>query len=489
MDSALDILQNSFFLAVAIFLLGFCIFVHELGHFLAARWRGLEVTRFSIGFGPKIFSFTRKGVDYRVSWIPLGGYVALPQLSDMRAIEGDDETAEPHKPISYSDKLWVLVAGPGFNVLFGIFLAVILWIVGRPELSYLDTTQIGYVAEEVETAEGEMVPAPGFEAGLREGDVILRVDGVEPDGWNEVRELILMGTGREDGRPMVTFDVDRDGENLTVPVYPVLVSRERIRQVGIGAAEPLVLGLILENSPAEEAGLEVGDRVVSLNGARVFSEVEIYRALEETPGEPVTLTVEREGSRFDVALTGREVVTDQAGNTRLDTGFRIEREMTFVHENPAEIIWGQILTTYRTLRALLSPTSDIRPDQLSGPPGIAYTLFRFAENLHFLIWILILININLAFLNLLPIPVLDGGHIVFATIDKIRGKPLPPTVIGGLQSVFMILLLSLMLYVIFHDVMRIGHDIEENREMREQAEQAVAPVFDEGAEPAPEPSE
>ena len=179
----LDLIQSigsnlwAVFLIVLFF--GGSIFVHELGHFLTARRRGVRVERFSIGFGPKICSWRGKdGVEYRLSWLPLGGYVALPQLADLRGIEGESEVdAAQLPPVSYPSKMLVFVAGAAFNVLFAFLLAVILWLAGCPELENITTTRIGFVKRTEKMPDGREVPSPAMAAGLKVNDVIRSVDG------------------------------------------------------------------------------------------------------------------------------------------------------------------------------------------------------------------------------------------------------------------------------------------------------------------------
>ena len=173
------ILSNPWEIFLIFVFFGGSIFVHELGHFLAARRRGVHVARFSIGFGPRIISWRSKdGVEYRLSWLPLGGYVALPQLADMQAIEGEAGLdVEKLPPVSYATKIIVFVAGAVFNVLFAFLLACIIWFVGQPVTEEEQTTKVGIARPTIETADGQMVPGPAYEAGLRVGDVILAVDG------------------------------------------------------------------------------------------------------------------------------------------------------------------------------------------------------------------------------------------------------------------------------------------------------------------------
>ena len=163
------LLSNIWSIFLVVLFFGGSIFVHELGHFLAARRRGVHVERFSIGFGPKIFSWRGKdGVEYRISWLPLGGYVALPQLADLRGIEGDSEVElEKLPPITYSTKMIVFAAGAAFNVIFAFALASIIWFIGQPMSSEMATTRIGYVSATLDLSDGSKTPSPASQAGSR----------------------------------------------------------------------------------------------------------------------------------------------------------------------------------------------------------------------------------------------------------------------------------------------------------------------------------
>ena len=183
-----SLFSGAWSLILIILFFGGSIFVHELGHFLAARRRGVKVTRFSIGFGPAIWSHIAKdGVEYRLSWLPLGGYVALPQLADMAAIEGGSEVTEPLPPLSYTTKVIVFVAGAFFNVLFAILLATIVWFVGQPTISDLETTQVGVVQPTLTLPDGKTVASPAMEAGVLPGDKIVSVDGAKVNDFDDSR--------------------------------------------------------------------------------------------------------------------------------------------------------------------------------------------------------------------------------------------------------------------------------------------------------------
>jgi len=258
------------FLFVALFALGFTIFIHELGHFLAARNRGLIITRFSIGFGPKLFGWTRNGVEYRLSAIPFGGYVALPQLSDMGRLEGnenpdgsipedqdspksawddfeeEDEEEEPKEAIpkiSYADKMIVSVMGAVFNILLAFALSVVLWFFGYDVTDAQLATKIGYVAETVErwnplVEEGEEVTSPAKKAGLLPGDEILAVDGAPVDNFMDIQNRIITGKQQTaQGRRLLNLTILRKGQEKKIEVYPEVWGTEEIRVIGIGPKE------------------------------------------------------------------------------------------------------------------------------------------------------------------------------------------------------------------------------------------------------------
>ncbi len=464
-------------IALIVLFFGGSIFVHELGHFLAAKRRGLRIDRFSIGFGPKIFGWMRNGVEYRVSWLPLGGYVALPQLADMRGIEGGpNEEGDALPPISYADKMIVAVMGAVFNVLFAFALACVIWVFGMPTTDQQTTTVVGYVAPTLTLPDGREVESPAAKAGLREGDRIVAIDGRSVVDWGGLKQTLVSSTGRgSNDEPRSVLTVERDGARLQTEIFPRIAGDENMRLIGISPAEPLVVGATLANSPAARAGLGKGDRIMAVDGRTFYSRWQLEDYVTKNVGQSIEYTVERDGKAMSFPLSPVEVVYTSDGQKTASVGISYEMQTLVLHPGPIAQLREQFVTMYRVLSALLNPQSDLGIGQMSGPPGIVRALFVTSQiDIRIMIWVTILININLAVFNLLPIPVLDGGHMLFATLGKLRGRALPAQFIAAAQSAFMILLFSLMLFVSYRDI---GRWMRDNREDDRIERTYITPVF------------
>jgi regulator of sigma E protease len=459
----MDLIHSLFSNVWAVFLIvlffGGSIFVHELGHFLAARRRGLKVERFSIGFGPRVFGWRgRDGVDYRLSLLPLGGYVALPQLADLKGVEGDSTPpTDALPPISYADKMIVSVAGAVFNLIFAFILATLLWFIGQPSSAEQATTRIGFVSPTIELEDGSRITSPAVEAGLQIGDTIRAIDGVAVSNWQELMQTLVTGSELAlDGRRKAIFTIERDGAPRDVTVYPRLAGDERIRRVGIAPAYELIVHSVAADSRAAQAGVLPQDRIAAI-GAKPILNLQTYiDELTATAEQAVELQVRREGALVAMTLPARSTKPGDA----TDLGMALTTESILIHENPVRQFTGHLAMTWRTLASLVHPHSDIGISKLSGPVGIIRVFHLAAQaDIRIVLWFTILVNINLAVFNLLPIPVLDGGHMLFATIGRIRGRALPANFIASTQSIFVVLLFTMILYVSFFDVRRIARDL------------------------------
>jgi regulator of sigma E protease len=449
-------LEDFWFILVALLFLGLSIFFHELGHFLAARRRGLVIKRFSIGFGPRIFGWEKNGVEYRLSAIPFGGYVALPQLVDMGRIEGgegDDEDEEENLPkIGYADKMIVSVMGAVFNVLFALSLASVLWFFGHDVRSAELTTEVGYVAEK----------GPAFAAGVEPGDKLLKVDGSVVRDFLDALQHITAGSKlTDDGRRVTQLLIERDQKTIELKVFPELITNEQMRDIGIGPKEIFFVGALSEGMPAQEAGFAVGDQLWAVDGRRVHSFRGLKDYIQENADRLIAVEVRKGGEEGPIQTYNVQPVekTMEVGDRKVTMkliGFSPQFKTVTTYPNPFTMIFNRMNDMYLTLTSLINPQSDVKVRNMSGPVGIVKHLSLFARiGWKKLFWFVVFINVNLAILNVMPIPVLDGGHMMFATIEKLQGKPIPFVILERTQVLFMVLIFSFMLYVTFFDVQRI----------------------------------
>jgi regulator of sigma E protease len=257
-------------IAVEVLLLfNLLIFVHELGHFLAARWRGLKVDRFAIWFGKPIWKKKINGVEYALGTIPAGGYVSLPQMATMEAIEGKSESSgQPLPPISALDKIIVAFAGPLFSFLLAVVFAFVVMLVGRPVSEAETTTTIGYVEKD----------GPADKAGLRVGDQILEVDGQPVSKFGGMGDSVTWRIVRSEGAtvPIKVARVENATTNiLTFNPAPTkdetkFWERKSLRQIKIAPAQSSIVAEVSTNSPAEIAGLRPGDQILDFKGKKLY---------------------------------------------------------------------------------------------------------------------------------------------------------------------------------------------------------------------------
>lgn len=442
-----SVLKFLFICLEVILLFNLLILVHELGHFLAARWRGLVVEKFAIWFGKPIWSRKINGVEYRLGSIPAGGYVAIPQLAPMEALEGRVETDRSQlPPIKPLDKIIVAAAGPAFSLGLAFLMAVIVWFVGKPE-SESDSTLIGYIKP----------GGPAETAGLRVGDRIMAVDGHPVNRFFGGTDGVKWRVIRSEGAT-IPFQVDRSGEVLTIDsgwTKPATASwrRPALREVQIGPRVVPGIGLVLRGSVADKAGLRVNDLIVAVNGKPIFNLDEIVPFLKENAGRTVALTVERDGQSLPIELSV-PAATETSPNAPMDLGIDWGR-VVFNHPTPWSQVKDAATSIFRMVGALLSPKSDVKAAHFSGPVGIMrlyYQVFETNYGWQLALSLSVLINVNLAILNLLPFPVLDGGHIVLAIVEGIRRKPINVRVLEAVQTACAVLLIGFMLYVTFFDV-------------------------------------
>jgi regulator of sigma E protease len=320
------------------------------------------------------------------------------------------------------------------------------------------STEIDVVAPEIVNSEGIIVPGPAYEAGIQIGDTILRVDGQGIGDWMQFQNAVMTSTGRDsEGRAFTQVEVLRDEEVEMFRVYPQLVTSEDIRDIGVQPGTDLVVSLVQSNMPAAAAGLLPGDQLVALDGQPIISSAFLSVYLSKHKGGSIDLTVLREGQEIVLPIVPK--VASGENSPRFGFGYYYEAKTEHVHRNPVEQLSIMANTMRMTLFALVNKNSDVKVRNMSGPIGIVHGLTAMARyGMIDLVWFLALINVNLAIFNLLPIPVLDGGHMMFASISKLTGRPVPRKVMEGAYTACIVLLLSFMIYVSFFDVKRVGKD-------------------------------
>lgn len=447
-------------LAATIFVLGVLIFVHELGHFMAAKAVGIAVPRFSIGFGPATpLAFRRGETEYLISWIPFGGYVKMASLEEQQAMEslegGSVEQEFPPEQLfeskSLPARILVLSAGVIMNALFawatysGLLLVHGQAIDPTTAISRIDATTLPEGAESL--------------AGIPFGATVEKINGEPIESWNDIIDGVL--DPRSDqlrfeltGSAPITATVPGvDGER-----------RAKIIQSIIPLWEPRVGGVVA-GRPAAEAGLELGDLITHIDGEPLRSWDALVAKVEASVGTPLKLSLDRGGQVVEAEVTPAEdettdPVTGEARkvgrigiNPQIDTR-RIELGVAASVTEGARQTWDNGLRVLGFLKGLV--LGQVSANQLGGPIMIGQASGQFARaGLVALLSFMAFLSINLAILNLLPIPVLDGGHLVFLVLEGIRGKPLPQALRLRLTQIGMFLLLGVMAFALINDVFRI----------------------------------
>jgi regulator of sigma E protease len=453
MSSIVTILQVALLIFVVVMIFNVIIFTHELGHFLAARWRGLQVDRFQIWFGKPIWKKTINGVQYGLGSLPFGGFVALPQMAPMEAIEGGGENKQPLPPISPLDKIIVAFAGPLFSMLLALLAAVVVSQVGKPK-DFIPTTEIGFVAPD----------SPAEKAGLKPGDTILAINDEPVNGFmgplDSIMARIILSRGNQ-----IHFTIQRPGETAPRQVTSEFeiekskwFQRRGMRDVGVYEARLAVIDTVSPQSPAAKAGIVKGDQILTIDGLPLHSPIQFTEYLKAQKWKTVALTVKGiDGTTREVSLTPVKPLKPQ--NLDPMVGFAWNREIgvdkTIVYPKPLAQVKDSLLMMWTTITSVVARDSSIGIDHLSGPIGIAkhqYALLKTEYAWQRILAFMVLFNVNLAVLNMLPFPVLDGGHITLAIMESIARRPVKARILEVVQTAFALLLMGLMLYVTSKDI-------------------------------------
>jgi len=437
--------------------LGILILVHEFGHFIVARLMGVGVERFSVGFGPVLWRYPGRETEYCLSLVPLGGYVKM-MGDDENPLEGgktgavDPTRAFNNKPLAA--RFLIVFAGPAMNcVLAVVIFALVFMILGRP----VSPAVVGRTTED----------GPAARAQLGMGDRIVAVDGRPVQYWEDVLRAVQDLRGET-----IQFTVRNSAGDRNVGVTPSKMKVRDLfgdeREVWDIGARPFtapVIGEVLPGMPAERAGLKAGDVVTALEGRPVRTWDDLAEAIHERPGQPTRLELKRGSEALTVSVvpsSSRERGPDGKEDDVGRIGIGPAGATAFVRSNPITAIWEGMARTAEVTELTAVGLYKIVVGQLDrknigGPIQIAVTAGEQArQGLPSLAFFTAVISINLFLLNLLPVPMLDGGHLLFFACEAVLGRPLSVRKREVAQQVGFVLLMLLMVYAVYNDLDRIG---------------------------------
>ncbi|HEX9725332.1 MAG TPA: RIP metalloprotease RseP [Vicinamibacteria bacterium] len=421
-----------------IFVLGVMIFVHELGHFLTAKWIGVKVHVFSLGFPPKLIGKTWGDTEYRIGLLPLGGYVKMAGENPGEVTGNKDEFFSRTK----LERMAILVMGPAMNIVLTIFLFTVLFMVGieRP-VGLEDAPVVRFVSAD----------SPAAAAGVETGDRIVALDGTPVESWLEVLDTFHLSPNQT-----LTMTLDRNGETVETKLAIEARGEEEIGYTGLfPAVQPRVEGLT-EGYPAEQAGLRQGDLLIKVDDEPIFSNQELIEAIEGKQGQSVKVTILRDDAQQEVN------VTPIAEGERFLIGVELPSPVA-MHQitNPVGAFGAAIGETTRlteltfvVLGRLFQRRLSMR--QMMGPIGIARVSGEAARTgARNLFTLMAVISLQLGIFNLLPVPVLDGGHIAIILVEGLARRDFSMQVKERVLQVGFVLLVLLMVTVIYVDLSKI----------------------------------
>ena len=422
-----------------LFVLGVLIFVHELGHFLAARRLGVRVLTFSLGFGPKILKFVRGDTEYCISAIPLGGYVKMAGESP-----DDPRSGAPDEFLSKTkwERFQILIMGPVMNIVLAVVVLAIVLAQGAELPAWEDQPPVIGAVKMNSVAE---------RAGIMAGDRILTVAGDQVPTWQDMR----IAVGTRANRP-VALTLDRAGRTVSLEVTPSAEGRYEMGQLGV---LPDTSPIALKVEPADAAargGMKDGDAIYAVNGQRVITTTDLKEAIAAHPGDPIDVEVRRDGASQHLSITPEKRPTGGW------IGITIVEASRSFKPGPFEAVRLSVVQNatsgvmiFKILGGLFTGSTSVR--QLQGPVGIAQLSGESAEaGFIQLLSLMAVISLNLGLLNLMPVPVLDGGHILIMALEGVARRDFSMAVKEKMLLAGFVVLMMLMVTVIYNDLTRIA---------------------------------
>ncbi len=423
--------------------LGIMILVHEFGHYAAAKLCGVRVDVFSIGFGKRLVGFSRGNTDYRISALPLGGYVKMAGENPL-----ESRTGAPDEFMSHPrwQRFIIAIAGPAMNILLAIGLLTGVYMVHYEHPVYLDQPAvIGWVIEN----------SPAAKAGIEAGDRITRIEGVQNPSWEDV----LLKTAVETNQP-IDVAVQRGNQILAKQVNPdsQATNPDQYQTIGWVQDEPITVTELEPNMPAAKAGIQLGDQIVAINGVSVRSLFSVIKHLQDSGDKPVDITALRNG--HELHFTATPIMTDEGGLKRYRLGF--QSEPVRVDKLPFAQALNRSITENKKYSMLIltlvhkmvERQTSIK--QMEGPIGIARASGQAARQPGWspLLSLMAGISLNLGIFNLLPIPILDGGMILMLIIEGLIRRDINIRVKERIYQTAFVFLVLFAVVVIYNDIMK-----------------------------------
>ena len=425
--------------------LSFLVTIHELGHFIVAKWNKVRVNTFSVGFGKKLFRFKKGETEYCISAIPFGGYVAMAGENPDSIEEGKVPSQDDFLGKSVGARAAIAFAGPFVNIAFAFILLIFLYMVGVQEPDNKSLI-IGFVAK---NSSAEI-------AGIQPGDTITSINGKETQGWDDFREQIGVSLGAD-----VMLEVHRGGEPLAIKVVP----QELVIPAADSASEPIKMGIgdigiyprnrvivrlpPKEGSAAQKAGIMRGDTLFEINGEHISRYEDVIRLIDGSKGAEVNVTLLRSGEKVNVKMTPAYNEEFKRYIVGIQMGYVMFSETHLVRRGP------MTTSIFRYFKRLFQ--GQVKVDAFSGPVSIVAVMGNvWMSGFQDFLMLLALISINLGVMNLLPLAITDGGLLMFLGIEKVRGKPLSLKTQSVIQNVAAAFFISFFVFITILDFGKIS---------------------------------
>src|SRR5271157_5550847 len=421
--------------------LGIMILVHELGHFAAAKWFGVRVEVFSIGFGKRLAGFRRGGTDYRISALPLGGYVKMAGENPLESRSGAPDEFMSHPRWQ---RFVIAIAGPAMNIILAVAVLTGVFMVRYEHPVFLDEPAvIGWVLEN----------SPAAKAGIEQGDHIVRIEGEQNPTWEDVMLKVMVSS-----KQPIDVAIQRGNEILEKRVQPEADASEQYSSIGWLPDQPITVTELESGMPAAKAGLKLGDDILAVNGVPVRSLLSVIHFLQQNGSKPVDVTAVRNGQELHFTTT--PVQTEENGQKSYRLGFRSEPMR--VDKLPFAQALNRSLKENKKYSLLIVDLvhkmveRKVSIKQMEGPIGIARASGDAARQPGWtpLLSLMAMISLNLGIFNLLPIPILDGGIILLLIIEAIMRRDISMRIKERIYQTAFVFLLLFFVVVIYNDLMK-----------------------------------